>query len=291
MDKVTVIPSIRQVYYSTYATLPTTGLTAGDFGYATDRLTLYRWSGSAWQAISNYSGSDVYANIPTAANLPNGSIFYATDRQVAYQVQAGAWQPITIYSGSGTNAAKPSAALFPNGSLYYETDTVSLWQVQSSAWVVISQVGITVLKAVKTADQAITSQTTPQNDNALTVNLLANTKYVVKVLMPATGCDTVNYGFNSCFSAPAGCTGFRMTRVTQGGVSAANVDVWATDTDLTTARTGTANAEIPTWLEIDAIVLNGANAGALLLKWAQRTSSVNTITGKAGGYMTAMVIG
>lgn len=49
---VTVIPQKRQVFYTTYALLPTSGVNTGDLGYATDTLMLYRWSGAAWQPIT-----------------------------------------------------------------------------------------------------------------------------------------------------------------------------------------------------------------------------------------------
>lgn len=48
----TVIPSLRQVIYDTYANFPSAGLAKGDLGWATDQECLYRWSGSAWQTIS-----------------------------------------------------------------------------------------------------------------------------------------------------------------------------------------------------------------------------------------------
>lgn len=136
-DKITVIPSVRQVYYDTYANLPTAGLTAGDFGYATDRNVLYRWSSTAWEPVTTFSGAGAFGDIPTAADLPDGSLYFATDRGVVYQVQAAAWAAITIYSGSGLAAAIPAAADLPDGSIYYATDTLALQQVQGGAWAAI----------------------------------------------------------------------------------------------------------------------------------------------------------
>ena len=93
------------VYSGTYATFPTANAT-GDLAYSTDRLTLYRWSGSAWAAITIYASSGTAANIPAAANLPNGSLYYETDTAVLKQVQAGAWGAIASSPGgsSGTYA-------------------------------------------------------------------------------------------------------------------------------------------------------------------------------------------
>lgn len=88
------IPQTRQVFYCTYASLPITGLSVGDLGYATDREILYEWDGSAWQPITFYCGSGLAANIPSASNLPDGSLYFETDTQFLKQVQSGAWASI-----------------------------------------------------------------------------------------------------------------------------------------------------------------------------------------------------
>lgn len=89
-------------YYLTYANLPITGVRTGELGYATDRLVLYRWSGAAWQALTIHSSSGTAANIPAAANLPNGSLYYETDTSTTKQVQAGVWVVISsINVGEG----------------------------------------------------------------------------------------------------------------------------------------------------------------------------------------------
>lgn len=115
-EEITSIPYIRRVFYATYANLPVAGLRIGDLGYATDRLVFYRWSGAAWQAVTIHSSSGTAANIPVAADLPEGSLYYATDTKVLSQIQAGAWVDImtpglsftlsgaTIFSAAGTVA-------------------------------------------------------------------------------------------------------------------------------------------------------------------------------------------
>lgn len=95
-------------YYLTYANLPTTGVRTGELAYTTDRRVLYRWSGSAWQAITISSSSGTAANIPNAATLPDGSIYYETDTTSTKQTQAGVWVIIntlpSAISSSGTYA-------------------------------------------------------------------------------------------------------------------------------------------------------------------------------------------
>ncbi|OGN99182.1 MAG: hypothetical protein A2Y89_03120 [Chloroflexi bacterium RBG_13_51_18] len=116
--KVTQIGITRQVYYDTYANLPTTGVTIGDLGYATDRKTLYRWSGAAWVAITLYCGSGIAADIPAAAGLPDGSLYYATDTAVLQQVQSSAWVTITATYFSTQNVVTGTRAL---GTTYQNT--------------------------------------------------------------------------------------------------------------------------------------------------------------------------
>jgi hypothetical protein len=110
------ISRIRQIYYDTYANLPTSSVTLGDLGYATDRKTLYRWSGAAWQAITIYSASGLAGAIPAAGDLPNGSIYFETDTGTLKQVQAGAW------------------VILPTGSAYYELFTAPYNPAGTLAW-------------------------------------------------------------------------------------------------------------------------------------------------------------
>lgn len=88
-NSVTTIPQKTQVFYTTFALLPVTGVRTGDLGYATDTLTLYRWSGAAWQAVStppatsttkgSYTGNgtDNRAIVHGGATIPNIVLIYA----------------------------------------------------------------------------------------------------------------------------------------------------------------------------------------------------------------------
>lgn len=87
----TVIPALRKVYRDTYANLPTSGLTEGDLGFATDREVLYRWSGLAWEAISISSRHGNIADIGDPADYPESSLYQADDEYKLYMVVSGAW--------------------------------------------------------------------------------------------------------------------------------------------------------------------------------------------------------
>ncbi len=98
--KLTAISQLRRVFKAAYASLPTAGINDEDLAWATDRLVLYRWNGTAWEAVTIHSSSGAYASIPTAANLPNGSLYFATDTSKLWQVQAGAWADLTPAAGA-----------------------------------------------------------------------------------------------------------------------------------------------------------------------------------------------
>lgn len=110
-ETVSSIPKILRVTYDTYALFPTSQNEVGDLAYATDRKTLYRWNGAAWQPITIYSGSGTAANIPGAATLPDGSLYYETDTALTKQIQGGVWVTIaaTMQTTSGTYTGNDGA--------------------------------------------------------------------------------------------------------------------------------------------------------------------------------------
>lgn len=109
-DEIRTIQRATQVYYDTYANLPS-NVPVQSLGYATDRKVFYRYSGSAWQAVTTYTGSGAVGDIPTASNLPDGSLYFATDTGVLYQVQSSAWVAIT-----STTFWTPYATETPDGT-------------------------------------------------------------------------------------------------------------------------------------------------------------------------------
>lgn len=133
VTEITALASFRNVTYDLYANFPTSPAVE-DLAYATDRKTLYRWSGAAWQYLTQYHGYGAAAAKPTAADLPDGSTYFETDTGKTQQVQAGSWVEINapaialtvaqtqVFTGSsptawadlnlsGTIGAKPSLVL------------------------------------------------------------------------------------------------------------------------------------------------------------------------------------
>jgi hypothetical protein len=94
-QEIVIIPRSLHSYSATWANRPLTDLSTGDLFDCTDRKVLYRWDGSAWQALSYYIGSGLYADRPSAADLPDGSMYYATDNGINYQVSGGTWLTVS----------------------------------------------------------------------------------------------------------------------------------------------------------------------------------------------------
>lgn len=248
------IPKIRKVYYLVYASFPTTGLSAGDLAFATDRLVLYRWSGAAWVAITYHLSSGLLAAIPAAATLPNGSLYYGTDTTLLYQVQAGAWVTITAVA---------------------YTDALALAAMATKYKIV-----------TKTADETVNNSTTLQNDDELLLAVSANNIWEVKLHLRVT-CNTTSK-FKMAWTVPAGgsilCIGYTSmyypTRWNTNEVAMVEVDG---TTAVTVSFAGTGAA-----LLVRARYIGGGTAGTLQFQWAQGTAQVFDTKVLAGSALIGM---
>jgi len=132
----TVIPKLTQIYYDTYANLPATGVKKPALAYATDRQLLYNWDGSAWQPITKFSGSGLYADIPDAANLPNGSLYYATDTRELWQVQGGVWVDISPVVPDVVMVRKTADEIVNNSNILQNDDHLFLAAKANEVWTI-----------------------------------------------------------------------------------------------------------------------------------------------------------
>lgn len=136
-------PMPVNVWYTTYAAFPATGLRVGyDFAFATDRLVFYYWNGAAWVALTVHSSAGLAADIPTAGNLPNGSFYFETDTLKAKRVVAGAWVTTLDPSSYGTASMTIAETEVFSGN----TPGASAWTDLDINAVVGSNVALVMLK-------------------------------------------------------------------------------------------------------------------------------------------------
>jgi hypothetical protein len=77
--------------FGTRATRPATGA-IGDRYFATDRQTLFSYSGTQWQVVVGFdSGTDAARAAITPDATDNGAFFFATDTAILWEVSGAAW--------------------------------------------------------------------------------------------------------------------------------------------------------------------------------------------------------
>jgi hypothetical protein len=138
---------------------------------------------------------------------------------------------------------------------------------------------ITIIQA---ANQAVTSNTTPQSSNTLTVNLGANKKYKVNVLAPFSLAGVLS-GYKFQLSGPASPTNI----IGVSSVLSNLLAVVATqlDSSFSSAFAGALATASTHYYKWDGVIENGSNAGALTVQFAQNTSDSSAITLLRGGYL------
>lgn len=135
----------------------------------------------------------------------------------------------------------------------------------------------------KTADESVSSSTTLQSDNHLTMAVGANEEYVGTFEIFAGDALTTT-GCKVAIQVPTGST-LRVAAVKLDNVAFVYHQQTTTSDaglDFTTAQTvgTTALYRISVW------VLVGGTAGSITLRWAQSTSSATALTFKRGSFMS-----
>ena len=142
-----------------------------------------------------------------------------------------------------------------------------------------------VLLKRKTADQSVTSSTTPTNDNDLTFAIAANEEWIVTFQLDG-GAAINTTGFKFTIAAPAGATltaffadaGDVSTFIPIKGRITSPGSTW-------TYSSGATGGDF--LVAITARVVNGATPGNVTLQWAQGTSSATAVTLRADSIMQA----
>lgn len=172
-----------------------------------------------------------------------------------------------------TLANRPAAALV--GVLFYATDFGIYYRDNGSSWDELSEDGLTVKK---TADQAISSDASLNNDTHLVLAIPASQTwlYEITLIFASTGAADLRVG---C-TVPSGATG----TISTFWQSADGTDtVWANELDGVISLYG--NGQIMV-IKIYFYVVNSTTAGNVQLQWAQYISNGATTTVYAGSKMS-----
>jgi hypothetical protein len=164
-----------------------------------------------------------------------------------------------------------SAPIFNTGDVPSATQ-VDAWMVNTT-W------------ARKTADESITSSTTQQDDDTLFVSVVANSTYIVEMVLQVRSATGTTAGIAWQFVAPAGATLFGgAVGLTPGSTTntTPRVDTIALGGPNGHGSVGTStNAAILA----DAVLIVGGTAGTFKLQWAQNVSNGTATTVKTGSYL------
>lgn len=232
---------------------------------------------------SSSTASLAVVNAATSTDLISGRV--TGDTQSRYLVDTDGstnWGPGGA-SATDTNLARSGVgALTLTGSL---TTTGNLAVTGN-----LSVTGIGYRAFVrKTADESVTSSTTLQNDNELTLAVAANCTYAFRVWLLATDATDANgdikFGFTFPTSAVCHFSGKGPHTLLASGAFG--------DGEYIGRNTATSGSTVASYglttsvigIEITGLLIVGANAGNLQLQWAQNTSDANATTVQAGSFM------
>jgi hypothetical protein len=148
------------------------------------------------------------------------------------------------------------------------------------------------LRATKTANETVTSSTTLQNDDALTVTLDANSIYRVYMVLLMAGVTAGE--IKTSWTAPAGATGFKNC-MGPGSDSTSRDGVAATmrygTHTFTTAVNYGLNDAANFVHAVEQGIVTTTTGGTFVLQWAQQASSATASTIAAGSFLIAEKIG
>jgi hypothetical protein len=212
--------------------------------------------------------------------LPNSSGTFGSNLKLASSAQLTIGADVNIFRNAA-NVLRTNDALIVDGTL-----TASSSLTVSGA-LTVGGVGQT-LRAHKTANETVTSSTTLQNDDHLTVSLDANSVYRIYMLLSFGGITAGE--LKTSWSTPSGATG---NKHCMGPGS----DSTARDSTGATMRYGTHNFTTTvnygcndTALFVHAVeqgIVTTTTAGTFVLQWAQQASSTTGTTIAAGSYLIA----
>jgi len=116
-----------------------TGNTVGEWYYATDTLTLYRWDGSSWTAVLRGVRSVTSVSDLSSLSAKKGDVVYVVNAGQSYYYDGSSWKALATIAHQGTtdemNAFSSEAAV---GDVWFNTDDNKFYRWNGSSWVFIA---------------------------------------------------------------------------------------------------------------------------------------------------------
>lgn len=206
-----------------------------------------------WRVYRNSAGSAAYSALLTTDT--NARFYVQADGQMFWG-PGNATQDVNLYRGAA-NQLKTDDDLVVGGSL------------------TVSGVNQT-LRARKTADTNVTSNTTPTDDPHLVIALAANTVYEIQGLLLPSSTSTTG-DFKLAINGPAGCAGYWTTSAPGTTATGDPDNARFIATQITGGTRSYGIAVSGTFgLQVSGMV-ETTTAGSLTVQWAQATSDATAL--------------
>lgn len=142
----------------------------------------------------------------------------------------------------------------------------------------------------KTSDESVTSSTTLQDDNQLTLAVSANCTYAFRVWIMATDATDANGDIKFAFTFPTGAA----CHFSGKGPHSLLASGAFGDGEYIARNTATSGSTVATYglttsvigIELTGLLIVSGTAGNLQLQWAQNSSDANATTVQSGSFMT-----
>lgn len=135
---------------------------------------------------------------------------------------------------------------------------------------------------VKSVDEAVTSSTVLQDDDALLMALAINEMWYVRCGLWVVDASGGVANLKAAFTFPSGTVS--KLRVASDDTAGVNVDRYF---ETSGASQTFAGRSAGSWIPIEGPVLCGGTAGNLQLQWCQNTSNASAVTVKKGSFIFA----
>lgn len=179
----------------------------------------------------------------------------------------------------------PPVTVLDEDDMVSDSATAVPSQQSVKAYVDAFGAGATLVR--KTADESVTSSAATQNDNHLVFAIGANEVWVGRFVLKCTGATSGDITID--VAVPSGAGGWYTLLAPSRSNTAVEGDAYiqARDFGSGSGGVGLIGSGAPTQVIVEFYVANGANAGNVQLKWAQRVSDGTATSVLTGSFLIA----